>query len=62
MIFNKKNISGRKKSLQAKSGKRISRLKVLIATILLVVIAGTGVIGVCAMYGTYKEKLSRLSE
>ena len=54
MIFNKKNISGRKKSLQAKSGKRISRLKVLIATILLVVIAGTGVIGVCAMYGTYK--------
>ena len=54
MIFNKKNISGRKKSLQAKSGKRISRLKVLIATILLVIIAGTGVIGVCAMYGTYK--------
>ena len=54
MVFNKKNLTGRKKALHEKAGKRASRLKLLIITLLIIVIAGSGVIGVSAGYGTYR--------
>ena len=54
MIFDKKTVSGKRKALDAKSAKRFSRLRILVITILVIVIAGTGLIGASAVYGTYK--------
>ena len=54
MVFNKKNLTGRKKALHEKAGKRASRLKLLIITLLIIVIAGSSVIGVSAGYGIYR--------
>ena len=54
MIFDKKTVSGKRKALDAKSTKRFSRLRILVITMLVIVIAGTGIIGASAVYGTYK--------
>ena len=54
MVFNKKNIEKRKRSLFGKGRKRFSRLRLLAAALIVVVIAGSAAIGVSAGYGTYK--------
>ena len=58
MNFNRKNIIRRKRALAAKGEKRFSRLKILLAAFLVIVIAGTSVVGVSAGYGTYKGILA----
>ena len=54
MVYNKKVVTGRKKALYAKAGRRLSRLKLLVVTLLIIVVAGTSIIGASAAYGTYR--------
>ena len=54
MIFNKRNITRQKQRLNARGTRRFSRILILVLTVLLVIVAGAGVIGVSAGYGTYK--------
>ena len=54
MLFDKRTVSGKRKALRSKSGKRFSRLRILTATLLVIAITGTGLIGASAVYGTYR--------
>ena len=54
MSFNKRSVSSRKKALRSVAGKRFSRLWILVLTLIVIVVAGGGIIGVSAMYGTYR--------
>ncbi|HAL60565.1 MAG TPA: glycosyl transferase, partial [Sarcina sp.] len=54
MSFNKRSISSRKKALRSVAGKRFSRLWILVLTLIVIVVTGGGIIGVSAMYGTYR--------
>ena len=57
MVFDKRTVSGRRRALDAKAVKRFSRLRILVTTLLVVVIAGGALIGTSAIYGTYKGVL-----
>jgi hypothetical protein len=45
MIFDKRTVSEKRKTLDAKSGKRLSRLRIAAAIVLIIVFAGTSIIG-----------------
>ena len=54
MVFDKNSISEKRKAVDAKARKRFSRLRVILTTVLVTVIAGTALIGASAVYGTYR--------
>ena len=54
MIFDKRTVSEKRKTLDAKSGKRLSRLRIAVAIVLIIVFAGTSIIGVSSVYGIYR--------
>ena len=54
MVFDKNSISEKRKAVDAKARKRFSRLRVIVTTVLVTVIAGTALIGASAVYGTYR--------
>ena len=54
MIFDKRTVSEKRKTLDSKSGKRLSRLRIAVAIVLIIVFAGTSIIGVSSVYGIYR--------